>query len=368
MRSFFIHNALYWLEEYRFDGLRFDAVHAIRDPSVPDILEELAAQVHARFAGHRWVHLVLENDANQSHYLQCPGVDRPSFSYRAQWNDDCHHALHVLATGEDDGYYEDYADNPAAHLARCLAEGFAYQGEVSPHRAGRPRGERSAQLAATAFVNFMQNHDQVGNRAWGERIGQLAEPAAIRALCRVLLLAPGVPMLFMGEEWAASQPFPFFCDFHDPLADDVRAGRRREFARFAEFRDPAARARIPDPNAATTFAAAVLDWSALDQPPHTDWLALYSALLALRQRVVVPRLAGMEGHCGRIRFVIATALGVSWRLGDGSELHLSANLGATVIGGLPGPPAGEVICPAAGELPRQWLPAWTVVWQLATTP
>lgn len=367
VRAFYIHNALFWLEEYRFDGLRLDAVHAIQDPSRPDILEELAIEVQARFAGRRHVHLVLENDANQSHYLLRTNAGYPRY-YSAQWNDDCHHALHVLATGEHDGYYEDYRERPAQRLARCLAQGFAYQGESSRHRGGRRRGEPSVQLPATAFVNFIQNHDQVGNRALGERIERLIQPAAMRALTAVLLLAPAVPLLFMGQEWAASQPFPFFCDFHDQLAEQVREGRRREFARFAEFRAPAARARIPDPNAAATFAAAILDWSALTQPAHADWVAFHRDLLAVRRRLIEPRLAGMRGHCGCIRFAVDAALGVSWTLGDGSLLHLSANLGGSAVAGLPPPPSGELLYPAAVDQPPSPGAAWSVVWQLEPSP
>ena len=231
VRDFFIENALYWLEEYHLDGLRLDAVHAIRDNSTPDILVELAETVRRRVGTGRQVHLVLENDDNASRYLERDRDDRPRW-YTAQWNDDAHHALHVLLTGEDAGYYGDYSDAPARHLGRTLAEGFAYQGEASPHRGGSPRGTPSKRLPATAFVPFLQNHDQVGNRAFGDRISTLADADAVRAAVAVLLLAPSPPLLFMGEEWAARQPFPFFCDFGPDLADKVREGRRREFARF----------------------------------------------------------------------------------------------------------------------------------------
>src|SRR5690606_18049024 len=164
-------------------------------------------------------------------------------------------------SGEAEGYYADYADAPVRHLGRCLAEGFAYQGEPSAHRDGVPRGAPSADLPPSAFVGFLQNHDQIGNRAFGDRIVSLAAPEAVRAATAILLLAPSPPLLFMGEEWGADQPFPFFCDFGDELADKVREGRRQEFARFPQFRDEAVRARIPDPNAPETFAQAVLDWS-----------------------------------------------------------------------------------------------------------
>ena len=231
-----MHNALYWLREYRFDGLRLDAVHEIRDESPRPFLDELAARVRAGVEPGRHVHLVLENDANAARLL-----DR----YDAQWNDDAHHALHVLLTGETFGYYRDYAREPARLLGRALAEGFAYQGEPSPHRDGAPRGEPSAALPATAFVDFLQNHDQVGNRAFGERIGALAPEPGVRAATAVLLLAPAIPLLFMGEEWSASTPFLFFSDFGAELGATVTAGRRREFAGWPGFEDDASTQRIP---------------------------------------------------------------------------------------------------------------------------
>ena len=250
VRDFFIHNALYWLEEYRFDGLRLDAVHAIHDASKPDILTELAEAVHERIED-RQIHLVLENDRNEARRL-ARNARNEARLYSAQWNDDIHHTLHVVLTGECEGYYADYAEHPIRQLGRCLATGFAYQGEPSTFRRGEPRGEPSAHLPPAAFVSFLQNHDQVGNRAFGERIVRLTEPEALRAVLAVLLLAPSPPLLFMGEEWGCEQPFPFFADFGAALAARVREGRRREFERFPEFRDEAVRERIPDPGARET--------------------------------------------------------------------------------------------------------------------
>ncbi|KGM30195.1 malto-oligosyltrehalose trehalohydrolase, partial [Inquilinus limosus] len=229
VRDFFRHNALYWLEEFRLDGLRLDAVHAIRDHSRPDILTEIADAARAAFLD-RHIHLVLENDLNEARRLA--GTPGPQGRYDAQWNDDLHHAAHVVLTGEADGYYADYADIPVPRLGRALAEGFIYQGDWSEHR-GAARGEPSAHLPPTAFVGFLQNHDQIGNRALGDRLAALAEPAALEAMTAVLLLAPQIPLLFMGEEWGSRQPFPFFCDFEGELADTVRRGRREEFAAFA---------------------------------------------------------------------------------------------------------------------------------------
>ena len=248
VRDFVIDNALYWLEEYRFDGLRLDAVHAIEDASEVHILTELAETVRWVIGRERYVHLVLENDANQARYLERDAGGH-TLHYDAQWNDDFHHVAHALLTGERAGYYADYADRPVERLARALDRGFIYQGEPSAHRGGVPRGEPSGDLPPLAFVDFLQNHDQIGNRAFGERLTTLAEPARLKMMQALLLLAPQVPLLFMGEEWGAEEPFLFFCDFHDELADAVREGRRREFAHFPEFANAAARARIPDPNA-----------------------------------------------------------------------------------------------------------------------
>lgn len=363
VRDFFIHNALYWLEEYHFDGLRLDAVHAIVDDSRPDILEELAQTVRAELGAGRHVHLILENDHNAAHYLARHHDRHPAF-YDAQWNDDAHHACHVLLTGERDGYYGDYAEQPIRHLGRCLTEGFAYQGEVSPYRHGKPRGEPSAHLPSPAFVNFLQNHDQIGNRAMGERLPLLAEPEALRAATILFLLAPSPPLLFMGEEWGARQPFPFFCDFSAELAAAVTAGRRQEFARFERFRDAAAREAIPDPGAAQTFELARLDWNDADLSPHREWLSLYRELLALRQLSLVPLLHGARGDGYLV--LAPRALRARWKLGDGSRLEVHANLGATPVA-MPQPPDGvPLYCATAHglQLARGELPAFAVAWHL----
>ncbi|HYN13231.1 MAG TPA: malto-oligosyltrehalose trehalohydrolase [Burkholderiales bacterium] len=309
VRQYFVNNVRYWLEEYRFDGLRFDAVHAIIDDSPRHILDEISSMVRENFGNPKFStpkHLILENDANQARFIG-PG------KYSAQWNDDSHHAYHVLASGEDDGYYVAYADAPARHLARCLAEGYAYQGEVSPFNK-EPRGEPSTQLPLSAFVDFMQNHDQIGNRAFGERLIALADEKKLKALSGILLLAPSPPLLFMGEEWGCRQPFLFFCDFEGELGEAVRNGRREEFKRFAAFRDAAARERIPDPLAETSFRRCVLDWD----NRGGAWLAHYKALLELRRREIAPRRFGR----GRYRMLGSRAFEVGW---DG--LALLANCG-----------------------------------------
>ncbi len=221
-------------------------------------MAEIAAAIRAGPGLSREVHLILENNGNQARYLERDAQGAPRVA-TAQWDDDVHHALHVLLSGEADGYYADYAAEPLKMLGRSLAEGFAYQGEYSTFR-DRARGEPSAQLPPAAFVAFLQNHDMVGNRAFGERIQAFADPRLIPAAYACLLLSPQIPMLFMGEEFAASTPFLFFCDFGPELALSVSNGRRQEFKRFAAFADDAAVARIPDPNAESTFIGSKLRW------------------------------------------------------------------------------------------------------------
>jgi malto-oligosyltrehalose trehalohydrolase len=373
VRDFFIHNALFWLDEYQLDGLRLDAVQAIADDGEPHILTELAEAVHAGPGRERQIHLVLENDANDPGHL----VRRPDGAprwYAAQWNDDCHHAAHVLLTGETDGYYADYAGQPAGWLARGLAHGFGYQGERSTFRGNRPRGAPSGHLPPTAFVDFLQNHDQAGNRAFGERLHQLTSPAALRAATAMLLLAPAPPLLFMGQEAAADSPFLFFCDFGDDLAAAVTDGRRREFARFGQFADDAARAAIPDPNDPDTFARSRLDWAALAAPEHRQWRDFHRQLLALRHAEIVPRLAGIDGHGAGFADIGDTGFLVCWRLGDGSLLTLIANLGDSELPapGLRHEHPGRTLhlepADAAAAITDGRLPAWSAAWYLDADP
>ena len=320
VRAFAIENALYWLREYQFDGLRLDAVHAISEPGEISMLHDLS-----RAAGElavetgRHIHLVLENDDNAARLLDV-GEDPPRGKYRAQWNDDYHHAWHVLLTGETQGYYGDYTKSPLRDITRALASGFVYQGEASAHRGGQLRGEPSGALAPTAFVNFLQNHDQIGNRALGDRLENIAKPKAIEAALAITLLAPMVPMLFMGEEWGSKAPFPFFCDFQGDLANAVRQGRRKEFAgAYAKYGD-----EIPDPLEESTFQSAALDWDALNDAAGGGRLALVRDLLAIRRREIIPRLAGAAfGEAQAADDGLLTAI---WRMGDGTTLSLLANL------------------------------------------
>lgn len=354
VREFFIENALYWLEEYHLDGLRLDAVHAIEDDSHPDILEELAARVRDHFGDDRHIHLVLENDRNQARYL---GRDR----FDAQWNDDIHHVFHVLTTDEETGYYADYAETPLDLLGRCLTEGFAYQGEWSRYRE-EPRGEHTDDLPATAFVSFLQNHDQVGNRAFGERLPQLSGEAALRAVTALLLLSPSPPLIFMGQEWATERPFPFFCDFGAELAPKVTQGRREEFARFPAFSDSEVRARIPDPVAKATFNAARLPWEELEQPAHSGWLGYFRELLHLRREHLTERLPGLQRRGSGYRLLGENGLVVHWTFRDGGRWLLLGNLGPEPISDLRLPQGRRVFMfPTSSAQWQQWLPPWGVL-------
>ena len=350
VREFFIHNALYWLEEYNFDGLRLDAAHQIFDRSSPHFLTELAERVRKGLGPGRQAHLVLENDNNQAHYLsRCPS--RNVGAYNAQWNDDFHHSLHVALTSETDGYYRDYADRPAERLARCLAEGFDYQGEPSPFRGNERRGEDSRQLPATAFVSFLQNHDQIGNRAFGERIVGLAEPRAIEAAMAIELLAPSPPLLFMGEEFGAETPFLFFCDFGPDLAQAVARGRREEFRKFARFSDPAVRARIPDPSSEDTFLRSKLNWQSLVEAHSQRWFRLYRDLLRLRRQYIVPLLPHLRAGKATFAMLGERAFEVSWPRDDGGALGLLANLSSEPVTGA-GRPKGTVFYATLADPPQ----------------
>jgi malto-oligosyltrehalose trehalohydrolase len=355
VRAFAIENALYWLDEYRFDGLRLDAVHAIAELGEIPMLNDLslaAGQLAAETGRH--IHLVLENDDNRVSLLD-PTQDPPRGKYHAQWNDDYHHAWHVKLTAEKQGYYRDYQRAPLSDIARALCSGFVYQGEASEHRGGQLRGEASGSLPPTAFVNFLQNHDQIGNRAFGDRLESHAKPAAIEAGLAITLLAPTIPMLFMGEEWGSKVPFPFFCDFKGGLADAVRKGRRDEYAwAYATYGDD-----VPDPLSEATFRSAILDWETTGGSGH-DRLTLVRELLAIRRRHIVPRLAGTR--FGEARVADDGTLNANWHLGEDARLLLTANLSDRTIVA----PSGNIKGTAIWGKPGDAMRPWSVIWRLET--
>lgn len=307
VRDYFAQNSLYWLQEYRFDGFRYDAVQAI---SEEDFLPEMVGRLRQASPG-RYVHLVMEHDNNRSRLLRGPG---PHFD--AQWADDWHHAMHVLLTGETEGYYEDFEDATAL-MARALAEGFAYQGEHSRH-ANRPRGESAAKLEPSSFVTFLQNHDQTGNRALGERKTMLTSPDKLEAATALLLLSPMIPLLFMGEEDGSTSPFLYFTDHHGELAELVRAGRRREFRHFRAFSDESVRDQIPDPNDVTTFERS------MPNRANPAMRAQITQLLALRREHVTPGIPGARSLGAAV--VGDRAIRAAWRLGTHKTLTIMIDL------------------------------------------
>lgn len=359
VRELVVHNALYWIEEFHLDGLRLDAVHAIIDESSKHILAELAERVHALNTGYP-VHLVLENEKNEAFRLSRDEAGAPEH-FTAQWNDDMHHVLHTAGTHEDAGYYKDYEGHTEL-LGRALAEGFAFQGQASVCT-GKHRGETCAHLPPGAFIAFIQNHDQIGNRAFGERITEITKPEAMRALIATYLLLPQVPMLFMGEEWGASQPFPYFCDFHGELAEQVREGRRSEFAQFPEFQDPAKRDTIPDPLAQSTFNSAKLDWTEPEQGSHLEVLARYKAMLTVRRETLMPLLDSILGNAGIFEILGASAVAVSWATRGGQTLRLYANLCDREKEGFPAT-RGRILWHEGPEPQGDCYLPWTVRWAL----
>lgn len=354
VRDFAIENALSWLRDYRFDGLRLDAVNSIVEPGGLSLLHDISAAAGKLAAETgRHIHLVLENGDNRASILDA-AQDPPQGKYRAQWNDDYHHAWRVLMTGEQQGYYVDYQQAPVSDLARALASGFVYQGEPSVFRGGN-RGEPSGHLAPAAFINFLQNHDQIGNRALGDRLESVANPRAIEAALAVLLLAPSIPMLFMGEEWGSKAPFPFFCDFGGDLADAVRKGRRVELAwAYAEYGD-----EVPDALDRSTRDSAVLDWNEPNTPAAQKRLTLVRDLLKIRRQEIVPRLA--NAAFGEATADDSRLLTAHWRLGDGAMLRLRANLSDQATRRAPDKPEGTLIW---GSELGDSVPPWTVLWRI----
>ena len=356
IREFIIQNALYWIREFRLDGLRLDAVHAIRDDSDEHLLHELARRVREESLG-RHVHLILENEDNDSSLLKRDEAGAPRY-FTAQWNDDVHHVLHAAATGETFGYYGDYAGD-GDKLGRALAEGFAFQGEMMPYR-GATRGSPSAHLPPQAFVGFIQNHDQIGNRAHGDRMIAYTRPEALKAITAVYLLLPQIPMLFMGEEWGADEPFPYFCDFNDDLNKAVREGRGKELSRLPGFdRDD-----LIDPTAPATFASGKLNWSKLESANAREWLAFYRMLLAIRRERIIPLLPGSMG-CAGIARQDGEQVIVEWKVARGTTLSLAANLSDR-----PGTMAktvdeDEEPLFSLRAVPGKLMPPWSVIWSLS---
>jgi maltooligosyltrehalose trehalohydrolase len=278
VRAFFIENALHWLHEYRFDGLRLDATHWLVDESTPHFVAELAARVRESVTG-RTVLLMAEDERNLAAIVRPPAEG--GWGLDAVWADDFHHHVRRRSAGDRDGYYQAYSGS-IADLASTLRRGWFYCGQHSVY-AGAPRGTDPVGVPLERMVICLQNHDQIGNRPFGRRLHDQIDPAMFRAISALLLFAPETPLLFMGQEWAASTPFLFFTNHHPGLGRLVTEGRRREFSRFEAFADERMRARIPDPQAISTFEASRLNWDERTLEPHAGVLELYKALLGLRR-------------------------------------------------------------------------------------
>ncbi len=313
VRRYVVDNACMWLRDYHLDGLRLDAVHALYDHSAVHVLEQLALEVaalEARLGRH--LTIVAESDQNDPRLLRAP--EAGGYGLPAQWSDDLHHALHAALTGERTGYYEDFGR--LEHVARALERTFVYAGDFSPHRA-RVHGRAPGSLPAWRFVSFLQNHDQVGNRARGDRIGHGLPVDRLKVGAALLLGAPSTPLLFQGEEWGASAPFPYFCDHEDAaLASAVREGRRKEFAAFGWRPED-----VPDPQDPATFHAARLDWAEPTRAPHDGVLAWYRALLRLRRE----RSDLRDGRPGATTVRLDEAAG--WLVVERPQTTLAVNLG-----------------------------------------
>ncbi|WP_246091778.1 malto-oligosyltrehalose trehalohydrolase [Aliirhizobium smilacinae] len=320
-RSYITEAPLYWLEEFHLDGLRFDAIDQIEDTSEKHALIEIAERIRTEITD-RPIHLTTEDCRNVT-FLHPRDEDGSAPLFTGEWNDDLHNAVHVFATGETHAYYKDFAESPEKLVARCLAEGFAYQGEVSP-QSGEKRGVDSTGQPPVAFVDFIQNHDQVGNRAEGERLISLAGDDRTKVLLAMLLFSPHIPLIFMGEEYGETNPFLFFTDFHGDLARAVREGRAREFEGHAGHEGET----VPDPNAKKTFEASRLDWGKLKSAENRDWLDFTRDLLSQRSKIVVPLLGSAPGGTGKVIETDKGFLAVSWQFPKG-RLALVINIGET---------------------------------------
>jgi maltooligosyltrehalose trehalohydrolase len=340
VRAFVIDNALMWLRDYHADGLRLDAVHAIEDHSARHVLEELGAAVHRLAAQvRRPLFVIAESDLNDPRFVRSP--DAGGYGLDAVWADEFHHALRAVLTGERDGYYADFGT--LALLARAVSQAWVYAGDYSPYRR-RVHGRPPTGLGGERFVVFLQNHDQIGNRAIGDRITGQVSWARAKVGAALVLLAPFLPMVFQGEEWAAGTPFLYFTDHQDrALGEAVSEGRRREFSSFGWSPE-----QVPDPQDPATFERSKLDWDELASEPHRSMFEWYQRLIRLRREI--PDLAGGDRHqvsstfdegqgwlvVGRGRTAIAVNLGpepVILPLAPCAELLAASGPGVAVDGG-----------------------------------
>ena len=354
-RELILRNALFWLEEYDVDGLRLDAAHAIIDHGPKHLLDELAERVKA-FAGERAIHLILENENNIARRLTRDAHGNVQ-CYTAQWNHDIDHLLGAGFMGAmDEREAEDNGETE--RLGKALSEGFVIAAQES-----KDEYEAGCHVPPNAFVSFLQSHDLVGNRVFGERVTSLLDTGRVRALVAVALLLPQAPMLFMGEEWGASSPFPYFCDFHGSLSEAVQKGRCEQIGKLPGVSAEDLR-RAPNPQAEATFASAKLHWEELGVAEHAAWFDLYRKLLAVRRERIAPLLRGLPGRCGSYEVLGPGALKASWELAGGARLELAANLWHTPRDGF-GASSAEVLWIEGRATDEGGLGAWSVRWSVA---
>lgn len=318
VRRYFIENVLYWLIEFRLDGMRFDAIDQIKDDSDEHILIEIARTVRTKTRG-RHVHLITENPANGTDLM----VDLPGGRYyQADWNDDFHHALHVAVTGEDVGYYEPFKHDTWAKLRKVMAHGYLRVGK--PIVSDNPPPTES--LPPTAFVHFLQNHDQVGNRALGDRIHASIDRDIYTTLIAMLLLSPQIPLLFMGDDHLSLRPFHFFADYTSEVAKTIRENRPKEVANFGGFPQGISEADVRDPNAYETFVCSKIDWGETATEGGIAWAKYLKFLLKIRREIIVPLLSRTTGYSGTVlEDTPDRCLFIDWKFGD-QILQIRVNL------------------------------------------
>ena len=326
VRRYFIDNALYWIRDFGLDGLRFDAVEQIYDSSPRHILDEIAERVHATVRD-RPVHLIVEDQRNDVGLLLRNEQGRPK-TFTAEWNDDFHHVAHVIATGESGGHYTDFSTRLEEKLALSLARGFVFPNRGSAKVAPMTGADADTPLAPTCFIDFLQNHDQIGNRAFGDRLLDSAGEPMVKVLTAILLLSPPIPFLFMGQDYAEKRPFQFFCDYEGDLAEIIRRGRLDEARGFGGLAAGRREDELPDPNAESTFEACKLDWTALGRQPGRGWHAFTRQLLDLRRTHIVPLLQAGAVPSVQVEKAGDGVVALTWRFGA-RKLCLRANLSQT---------------------------------------
>lgn len=355
VRDLIVQNALYWVEEFHVDGLRLDAAHAMIDKGRRHILDELAERVRDS-TGKRHIHLILENDLYVPERLTRDEYGNAK-SYTAQWNHDMTHLLgismaeHCPETPSSDNGETD-------RLGKALARGYVIAAEMEGKRKPQDR------VAPPAFVSFLQTHDLIGNRVFGDRIFAISSPEAIRAAYAVLLLLPQVPMMFMGDEFGASSPFPYFCDFHGDLAEAVRRGRCEQLSQLPDAPDAETLKRAPDPEAESTFLSGKLRWNEVEDSAHAEWLEWFRNLLKVRRGAISPVLSAMTSACGSYEVVARGALVCEWKTEAGWFLRLEANLCSTPNHGFRTLVEGSVLWVEGVVSSEGRFGQWTVRWSI----